>query len=404
MRVGLLQTDAFAERFETASMLGAAGRSDPGRGHFGDSGRPAGVILKSPSRANLSVITADGTVLPLTGNHFLHWKQKEKAPDRQRFVDFMLQSVQESRKEKVQFVQTFGDDYTFFYGEAPRVLTCAGMLLNSRGQEWRAWFWHNYDKYFRGTKLTENNARVYLQYDDIMVQGYMLSAAARDNAAQPYQTPFSFTMLVSRYIDVGLTAAPPRSEFGDIGYAESGKWSVTERGYDLVAADYGSDFTVTEEVKRSDGYSTVMKSMITASNLAAIRRREALNARGGPLSFADRVAQFARGNAAGWGKTAFKTARAGGSAADVARAVGADVGTDSFGVLKNRHPATQHLQPLATAGATGLANGRFIESVKNVGDPRDNRMAQAMYADTSISASDLKRSPGSRAVVDIAGL
>ena len=52
---------------------------------------------------------------------------------------------------------------------------------------------------FRGTKLVEQNARLYLHWDDIIVEGYVLGAQAQDVADLPYHIPFSFTLFVTNH-------------------------------------------------------------------------------------------------------------------------------------------------------------------------------------------------------------
>lgn len=117
--------------------------------------------------------------------------------------NFCLQTVQESRQERAQIVETFGDHFVFFYGEKPTILSCGGLLVNTRDFNWKNEWLSNYDRFLRGTKCVENRARVYLGFDDVLVEGYMLGTsvalAAQD---MPYLCPFNFSFLVSRYTDL----------------------------------------------------------------------------------------------------------------------------------------------------------------------------------------------------------
>ena len=129
------------------------------------------------------------------------------------YSNYIIQSVTDSRQEKQQIIETFGESYIFFFGERPRVLNVSGVLFNTLDFNWRTEFWWNYEHILRGTKLVELNARVYLHWDDIVVEGYILSAQAQDDANSPYHVPFSFTMFVTNHTylnQVGDDAYPIR--------------------------------------------------------------------------------------------------------------------------------------------------------------------------------------------------
>lgn len=119
------------------------------------------------------------------------------------YSNFILQSVVEVRQEKAQILETFGDSYIFFFGERPRILEVRGLLMNTRDFNWRTEFWYNYETLLRGTKLVEKNARIYLFWDDIIVEGYMMSASAQDDAAMPYHIPFQFQLFVTNHMYLG---------------------------------------------------------------------------------------------------------------------------------------------------------------------------------------------------------
>lgn len=115
--------------------------------------------------------------------------------------NFLIQNVQESRAEKYQLIKTFGDTYIFFFGEEPRVHNVNGILFNSTDFNWAAEFWENYDKYLRGTQCVTNGTRIQLSYDDIVIQGYILTAQAT-YADDPHDyVPFSFQIIVTDYIN-----------------------------------------------------------------------------------------------------------------------------------------------------------------------------------------------------------
>lgn len=115
------------------------------------------------------------------------------------YANFIIQNIADVRQEKSQILETFGDTFIFFFGERPRILQVSGVLFNTLDFNWRTEFWYNYETTLRGTKLVEQNARLYLYYDDIVVEGYMLGAQAQDISEAPYHIPFSFTLFVTNH-------------------------------------------------------------------------------------------------------------------------------------------------------------------------------------------------------------
>lgn len=119
------------------------------------------------------------------------------------YSNFIAQAIVEARQEKSQIVETFGEPYIFFYGEKPRVLNVQGLLMNTLDFNWKNEFWKNYEHYLRGTKLVELDARLYLYYDDQIVEGYILDAQASHDSNLPYHVPFTFTMFVTAHTFLG---------------------------------------------------------------------------------------------------------------------------------------------------------------------------------------------------------
>jgi hypothetical protein len=110
---------------------------------------------------------------------------------------FFLENVAENREEKVQIVDTFGEWTAFFFGRRPEVYTYSGTLLNARNHEWANEFAENYDYFLRGSQAVRYRATIFLQYDNVLVQGFMLSSSFQRNAASDKGVPFSFSLLVT---------------------------------------------------------------------------------------------------------------------------------------------------------------------------------------------------------------
>lgn len=160
------------------------------------------IRLKDDTYAVLSVVDMNNKTIPLVS----HVSNPDALVDNsivgvEEYTDFILRQVTEQRVEKQQIVDTFGDFYVFFYGEQPRVLSLSGLLVNTEDYNWRSQFWYNYENYFRGTKLVQINARVYLAWDTIVIEGYPLQATASEASTEPYSVNFSMSILLTNYYD-----------------------------------------------------------------------------------------------------------------------------------------------------------------------------------------------------------
>jgi len=202
-----IQTDAFAANMEIAkTLVSYEGVRRPLRG----------IEIKEDTYSVIKVLKANGDAIPLTDSGGMRLPQsgtktsaggKSKPPANKsagastyNYSNYIIQRIDESRQEKSQILETFGDAYIFFFGERPRLLNVSGLLMNTADFNWRTEFWYNYETVLRGTKLVEQNARIYLFYDDIVVEGYMLGASARDDADMPYHIPFNFSLFVTNHM------------------------------------------------------------------------------------------------------------------------------------------------------------------------------------------------------------
>ena len=122
---------------------------------------------------------------------------------------FFLEQVQENREEKVQVIDTFGEWIAFFFGKKPEVYSYAGTLLNASNHNWKNEFQENYDHFLRGTQAVKNRATIFLQYDDVMVEGYMLNASISQTSQSDGSVPFQFNLLV-----INRSPLDPRSLLG----------------------------------------------------------------------------------------------------------------------------------------------------------------------------------------------
>lgn len=204
--------DPFARNF--AAMAGQPPIASQSSRKLGESNvrRPVrGLQLKRDTYATIEVKMADGSSVGLLDSGGEDKDSTGKPLSRarsNRYSNFLVQGIQESREEKQQIVLTFGEPYIFFYGEQPRMLQVSGVLLNSEDFNWRAEWWENYDKYLRGTKAVERHARVYLSWDDIIVEGYLINCGAQETSDNRNAVMFNFTMFLTNYANISTIGDP----------------------------------------------------------------------------------------------------------------------------------------------------------------------------------------------------
>jgi hypothetical protein len=120
-------------------------------------------------------------------------KEEDLVP---KFTKFLLTGVQEAHTERAQIVETFGDFYAFFFGERPPIYNFSGVLLNTVNVNWYGDFKLYYEKYLRGTRAVENQAKILMSYQGTTLEGYILNTN-RSIVAEPQSgVQFSFQVLV----------------------------------------------------------------------------------------------------------------------------------------------------------------------------------------------------------------
>ena len=151
-----IQTDAFADRLTELT--------DAKKWNYAGVRRPyRGIEIKEDTYAIMKVIRADGTEIPLTdaggevrpqsgnktkaGGSVPAKSAKSGGASTYNYSNFVIQRIDESRQEKSQILETFGDTFIFFFGERPRLLNVSGLLMNTLDFNWRTEFWYNYENH-----------------------------------------------------------------------------------------------------------------------------------------------------------------------------------------------------------------------------------------------------------------
>lgn len=131
------------------------------------------------------------------------------------YVDFLLQTAQESHQEKVQVVDVLSDNYVaYFFGQSPPIFTYQGTLLNTYQDDWRSAFSIIYNEIIRGTKLARRRRLLTLTYDNVAVTGTAIAMSQTLTADMEMAADFTLEILVKRYDIYRLANTTPTAPGG----------------------------------------------------------------------------------------------------------------------------------------------------------------------------------------------
>jgi len=204
-----IEPDAFNESFNRLTQDRKSGDyldplSETRVGAYHHVRRPVrGIQIKDDTYATIQVRRADGVALPL-----FDAAGRSATGRGTHNSNFLIQQVTEQRAEKMQVILTFGAPYFYFFGEQPRVINVTGVLLNTEDFNWRAEWWENYETYLRGSRCVRDKTRVYLSWDDIVVEGYISSANASEDSQNRNLVQFQFQMYLSNYQNISRIGDP----------------------------------------------------------------------------------------------------------------------------------------------------------------------------------------------------
>lgn len=230
--VGTIQESAEAARFGAATAVRRPMR---------------GFVLAEDTYATLSV---DGGFANMTTEEGGLLNSSLRGILKTYTTNFLLQSVTETRNEKVQYVTTFGSTYAFFFGENPRIINCSAVLLNTPDFNWEKEWWVNYEKVLRGSSLTSANSTATLNFDGQTVTGFLTNCTTIKNAQDPYLVNLNFSMFV-RSVEyeagVGATAvykSPPSTYNVATGSSFESTTAAVRRANIQISALNDSGFSV----------------------------------------------------------------------------------------------------------------------------------------------------------------
>lgn len=152
-----------------------------------------GLQVSKDTHAYLRVITESNRPLEMISSG-AHSEDKNGVGKTSTYANFLLQRATIARAELKQFVKTFGLTYLFLFGENPVVINVDGALIHSVDFPWDEEWWVNYENTLRASRTAELGARVYLYYDRVMIEGYILNATTNREAEARHLVPLAFTL------------------------------------------------------------------------------------------------------------------------------------------------------------------------------------------------------------------
>jgi hypothetical protein len=176
-----------------------------------------GIVIKDDTFATLRVVSQDDNApvyLVDGGSNRKVGELPDTFRDKngQRYTDvysnFLIQNVSEERMEKAQILETFGEPFIFLFGERARLINVTGILLNSFDFNWKNEWLENYERFLRGTKCVENNALVFVSFDDVLVGGYILSTTVQQSSVDKNFVQFNFQLFVTNYSSFSKVGSP----------------------------------------------------------------------------------------------------------------------------------------------------------------------------------------------------
>lgn len=116
------------------------------------------------------------------------------------FVDFFLQTANESFNEKFQVVESFSDNFVVYtFGQRATPFQYTGMLKNTYQDDQRVWMTRLYLDVLRGTQLARRRKLVRLRYDSVIVSGVLLGLNMTVDGSLVDGVPFNFVLMPTQY-------------------------------------------------------------------------------------------------------------------------------------------------------------------------------------------------------------
>lgn len=136
------------------------------------------VILSGSARKLISNSSADGGKSKYTAN-------------------LLVQNVNVASTEKMQLTQTFDKDRLLFFGSNLENIQVQAIVIENESFQWLKEFYENYNNYFRGTSLADENSSVEFRFEEKTVIGYLTQFNFSRTSTDLHQANISFTLVAT---------------------------------------------------------------------------------------------------------------------------------------------------------------------------------------------------------------
>ena len=131
------------------------------------------------------------------------------------YIDFLLHTARHEFEDKVQIIETLGDNYVaYFFGHSAPIFQYQGTLMNTYQDDWTMNMFRIFRDLGRGTQLARHGLNLYIRYDSMILSGAMMNFNwSLIGGAETY-CPFGFSFLVKsiKIIYGGLKEFPTKFE------------------------------------------------------------------------------------------------------------------------------------------------------------------------------------------------
>lgn len=117
------------------------------------------------------------------------------------FANFFLTDISYNFNEKVQVMQTFGDnEVVYYFGRQPLMITMSGLLFDSLENDWFSKFLTLYAGVLRGTELAKTFSLVKLTLPNMVIVGSISGISLNQNSNRDTDIPFSMQFIAKQVV------------------------------------------------------------------------------------------------------------------------------------------------------------------------------------------------------------
>ena len=183
------------------------------------------------------------------------------------YIDcFILRSVRFVQEERYHIFQALnGETTSFFFGSKPVVYNFSGSLLDTNNQQWFNDFMYYYENYLRGTKVILNKTRIFMIYEDQIVEGFLLNTQVSRSGDMNSHAEFSFDMIMVQKTTTANYTNPLQRDMADIPSNQSLISQIldTPKALNQMLLSQVSDMTGTLLNTGSTGFNTSSGRVLT---------------------------------------------------------------------------------------------------------------------------------------------